>query len=256
MVSVGFSALQKQGRNDQAKTCLRHRTVLPLCFHFVGRDGRMLRQAIHRLRIGGSWNGGVPGRIPLHSPKQHQGSRSSYGIRLRTTSTSPVDDAVDDDVYSKEGFADTGEWAGCRRSFMAPLQINCSGTDTLYNPLFNKGTAFKSGERDRLRFRGLLPYRMTNIHLQKERFLVHLRAETSSIKKNLLLEDLHDRNETLYHRVLVDHTEEMAPLIYTPTVGQACMEFGARFRRPRGMYFTPYDRGNMAASTLRKTAYY
>jgi hypothetical protein len=164
------------------------------------------------------------------------------------SSTTPVEDK--DGLYSKEDIPETGEWAGCRRSFMAPLQINCSGTDALYNPLFNKGTAFKSGERDRLRFRGLLPYRMTNIMLQKERFLVHLRAETSPIKKNLALEDLHDRNETLYHRVLVDHMDEMAPLIYTPTVGQACMEFGVRFRRPRGMYFTPYDRGNMAASTF------
>jgi malate dehydrogenase (oxaloacetate-decarboxylating)(NADP+) len=62
-----------------------------------------------------------------------------------------------------------------------------------------------------------------------------------------MLEDLHDLNETLYHRVLVSHIEEMAPLVYTPTVGQACMEFASRFRRPRGMYFTNADRGNMAA---------
>ena len=62
-----------------------------------------------------------------------------------------------------------------------------------------------------------------------------------------MLEDLHDRNETLYHRVLVDHIEEMAPLIYTPTVGQACQEFAARYRRPRGMYFSEEDRGHMAA---------
>lgn len=73
------------------------------------------------------------------------------------------------------------------------------------------------------------------------------RAEESTIKKNLLLEDLHDRNETLYHRVLVDHIEEVAPIVYTPTVGQACQEFATRFRRPRGMYFTEEDRGHMAA---------
>lgn len=86
-----------------------------------------------------------------------------------------------------------------------------------------------------------------NIHLQKERFLVAMRQEESNIKKNVMLEDLHDRNETLYHRIIVDHIEEVAPLIYTPTVGQACQEFALRYRRPRGMYFTEEDRGNMAA---------
>lgn len=150
-------------------------------------------------------------------------------------------------VGSSEDIAVEGEWAGCKQSFMAPLRVSARGADILYNPLYNKGTAFKSGERDRLGFRGLLPSRAMNIHSQKARFLLALRAETSAIKKNIMLEDLHDRNETLYHRVLVDHIEEMAPLIYTPTVGQACLEFGARFRRPRGMYFSEEDRGHMAA---------
>jgi malate dehydrogenase (oxaloacetate-decarboxylating)(NADP+) len=140
-----------------------------------------------------------------------------------------------------------GEWAGCKRNFMAPIQISARGADILHNPLFNKGTAFKNGERDRLRFRGLLPHRVMNIHKQKDRFLKGLRDLDSNIRKNIMLEDLHDRNETLYHRILVDHIEEMAPLIYTPTVGQACQEMSTRFRRPRGMYFTEEDRGQMAA---------
>lgn len=148
----------------------------------------------------------------------------------------------------EEPMPESGEWAGCRISFLAPLSISVRGPDILQDPLFNKGTAFKSGERDRLRFRGLLPARILNIHLQKERFLMTLRKEESNIKRNIMLEDLHDRNETLYHRVLVDHIEEMAPLIYTPTVGQACQEFATRFRRSRGMYFTEDDRGHMAAS--------
>jgi len=152
-----------------------------------------------------------------------------------------------DDLYRTEPVAASGEWEGCKRNFMKPISITRRGKDILHDPLFNKGTAFKSGERDRLRIRGLLPPRMININVQKERFLLALRAEESNIKKNLMLEDLHDRNETLYHRVLVDHIEEMAPLIYTPTVAQACQEYGARFRRPRGMYFTLQDRGNMAA---------
>jgi len=140
-----------------------------------------------------------------------------------------------------------GEWAYCSKNFMAPLQVPVRGVDILTNPLYNKGTAFKSGERDRLRIRGLLPPRKANMKTQQERILKAIRQETSDIRKNIILEDVHDRNETLYHRILVDHMEEMAPLIYTPTVGQACKEFGMRFRRPRGMYFTEEDRGHMAA---------
>jgi len=154
---------------------------------------------------------------------------------------------LSDDQPVVEPVSMTGEWAGCKRSFMAPIRIQTRGADILHEPLFNKGTAFKSGERDRLRIRGLLPAKRMNIEMQKERFLTAFRAEESTIKKNIMFEDLHDRNETLYHRVLVDHIEEMAPIVYTPTVGQACQEFATRFRRPRGMYFCEEDRGHMAA---------
>jgi len=146
-----------------------------------------------------------------------------------------------------EEFPTDGEWTGCSRRFMAPLKISTRGSDILHDPLFNKGTAFKMGERDRLSIRGLLPAIVSNMTVQIERFMVNLKAEKSDIRKYLLLEDLHDRNETMYHRVLVDNIEEMAPLIYTPTVGQACKEFAHRFRRPRGMYFCEADRGHMAA---------
>nr|BAO52744.1 NAD-dependent malic enzyme [Thalassiosira pseudonana] len=136
---------------------------------------------------------------------------------------------------------------GCTRKFLAPISVNSRGSEILNNPLFNKSTAFKGGERDRLRFRGLLPPRRLNMKVQKQRILEEIRAEDSMIRKNMILEEVHDRNETLYHRILVDHIEEMAPIIYTPTVGQACKEFGMRFRRPRGMYFCEEDRGHMAA---------
>lgn len=130
-----------------------------------------------------------------------------------------------------------------------PLRITRRGSDIMHDPLFNKGVAFgiESGERDRLRLRGLIPPRSMTIEEQQEQFLAQLRNEKEDIKKNLLLEDLHDTNETLYHRVIVDNFEEMAPLIYTPTVGQACQEFANRFRRPRGMYFTEADRGCMVS---------
>ena len=128
--------------------------------------------------------------------------------RVSVSSTTPVDDAdapwnAIEGPYTEVG----GEWDGCRRDFMAPIQIGVRGPDILHNPFFNKGTAFKTEERDRLRFRGLLPARFNNIKMQMERFLVSLRATKSDIHKNIQLEDLHDLNETLYHRILVDHIE-------------------------------------------------
>ena len=95
---------------------------------------------------------------------------------------------------------------------------NIKPKDILTNPLYNKGTAFKSGERDRLRFRGLLPPRVQNAEKQIARFMTNFYAEESDIKRNIMLEDLHDRNETIYHRIIIDYVEEIAPLIYTPTV--------------------------------------
>ena len=86
-----------------------------------------------------------------------------------------------------------------------------------------------------------------NLQLQLERALMEIRAETDMIRKHIILEDIHDTNETLYHRILIDHIEEMAPIIYTPTVGQACSEFSIHYRRSRGMYFSDEDRGHMAA---------
>ena len=115
-------------------------------------------------------------------------------------------------AYAEEGDAGTGEWAGCTRRFLPPIRISARAKEVLHNPLYNKGTAFKSGERDRMRLRGLLPPRVTNLGLQKDRVLKALRAEESDIKRNIMLEDVHDRNETLYHRIIIDHMEEMAPL--------------------------------------------
>lgn len=129
--------------------------------------------------------------------------------RVSVSSTSPQNDDADapwnavEETYTEAG----GEWDGCRRDFMAPIEIGVRGQDILHNAFFNKGTAFKTAERDRLRFRGLLPARFNNIQMQKERFLKLLRSTESDIHKNIQLEDLHDLNETLYHRILVDHIE-------------------------------------------------
>ena len=120
------------------------------------------------------------------------------------------------------------------------------GADLLHDPLLNKGTAFTEEERDRLGLRGLLP---PHVHTQQEqvmRFLEHFRKKPTALEKYMDLMDLQDRNETLFYRVVIDHLEEMMPIIYTPTVGQACQEYGHIFRRSRGLFISVRDTGRIA----------
>ena len=119
------------------------------------------------------------------------------------------------------------------------------GVDLLHDPALNKGTAFSEAERDGLGLRGLLPARVFTQEGQVARVLENIRRKTSDIEKYIFLVSLQDRNETLFYRVVVENVEEMVPLIYTPTVGQGCQEFGHIFRRPRGLYVTHKDRGRV-----------
>jgi malate dehydrogenase (oxaloacetate-decarboxylating)(NADP+) len=120
-----------------------------------------------------------------------------------------------------------------------------TGSEVLHNPSLNKGTAFTKKEREVLRLRGLLPPRVFSQEGQVNRVLENLRRKPSDIEKYIYLMALQDRNEALFFRVIIDHIEEMMPLIYTPTVGQACQEYGHIFRRPRGLFISADDVGQM-----------
>ncbi|KAJ6840754.1 NAD-dependent malic enzyme 59 kDa isoform, mitochondrial [Iris pallida] len=136
-----------------------------------------------------------------------------------------------------------------------PCIVHKRGTDILHDPWFNKDTGFPLTERDRLGLRGLLPPRVISFEQQYERFMNSYRslenntrsesASVVSLAKWRILNRLHDRNETLYYRVLIDNIKDFAPIIYTPTVGLVCQNYGGLFRRPRGMYFSAKDKGEM-----------
>ena len=130
--------------------------------------------------------------------------------------------------------------------YLMPLNAKKTrGVDVLNDPLWNKGTGFSESERDRLGLKGLLPNVVRSLDEQRAYFMAKLRAIEDPLEKNLSLRALHDRNETLFHRVLVDHVEEVAPIVYTPTVGLVCQKYSANFARPRGLLFTPQDKGSM-----------
>jgi len=119
------------------------------------------------------------------------------------------------------------------------------GVKILHDPLRNKGTAFTEAEREALGLRGLLPPKVHSHAGQELRVLGALRSKVTDLERYLYLMALQDRNETLFFRVVINHIEEMMPLIYTPTVGQACQEFGHIYQRPRGLYVSLEDRGRV-----------
>jgi len=119
------------------------------------------------------------------------------------------------------------------------------GAALLRDPTLNKGTAFTLREREVLGLRGLLPPHVITQEDQVNRVLENFRRLDSDLSRYILLEALHDRNEALFFRVITENPDEMMPIIYTPTVGLACQQFGHIYRRPRGMFVSAADRGRM-----------
>ncbi len=120
-----------------------------------------------------------------------------------------------------------------------------TGVALLYDPTLNKGTAFSQRERDTLGLQGLLPPRVLTMEDQLARIIENFRLKPSDIDKYIYMVALQDRNETLFYRAVVDHVEQMMPIIYTPTVGEACQRYGHLFRRSRGLYITAKHRGRI-----------
>ena len=125
------------------------------------------------------------------------------------------------------------------------LSVLNRGVKILHDPIRNKGTAFTEADREALNLTGLLPPRVHSPAEQEQRVLGNIRSKANDLEKYLYLVSLQDRNETLFYRVVMNNIQEMMPLIYTPTVGQACQEFQHIFRRPRGFYVSTRDRGNI-----------
>ena len=127
----------------------------------------------------------------------------------------------------------------------AQLPSTLRGAALLHDPRYSKGTAFTEAERDAFGLRGLLPPRVFTIEQQAERILRNFRGKPTPLEQYVFLTALQDRSETLFYRVLVDHIDAMMPIVYTPTVGEACRKFGHIYRRPRGLYLTIDDRGRV-----------
>jgi malate dehydrogenase (oxaloacetate-decarboxylating)(NADP+) len=130
----------------------------------------------------------------------------------------------------------------------APTKITSkqlTGYDRLHNPRFNKGTAFTEAERRSLGLEGLLPPAVLPMDLQVARRHDEIANLKDDLLKYLVLSDLQARNETLYYSVLMSDPATYMPIVYTPTVGEACQKFGHIFRQPRGVYLPISARGRV-----------
>jgi len=119
------------------------------------------------------------------------------------------------------------------------------GKQLIYDPLLNRGTAFTDEERKTHKLRGLLPPGYETLDQQVERVHANCAAKTSDLERYIFLMALQDQNETLFYRTILSDLDRFMPIIYTPTVGEAAMQYGAIFRRPRGLYITIKDRGSI-----------
>lgn len=150
------------------------------------------------------------------------------------------------DVINLCAVLEQSRYADAKEKILARMLGVPTGVDLLRDPALNKDAAFTEEEREFLGLRGLLPARVQTMEEQVLRTLENFHKKPNDLEKYLFMIALQDRNKTLFYRVVLDYPDEMLPIIYTPTVGQACLEYGHLFRRPRGIFISVKDRGRMA----------
>ncbi|MFH1331085.1 MAG: NAD-dependent malic enzyme [Actinomycetota bacterium] len=126
------------------------------------------------------------------------------------------------------------------------LPVEERGSQLLAEPLLNKGSAFTAEEREALGISGLLPYRTSTMEQHLARVRTQWENKSTPLEKHIFMASLHDRNETLFHRFILENLEEVVPIVYTPTVAEGCRYWSRIFRQARGIYINPGDRGQIA----------
>lgn len=130
------------------------------------------------------------------------------------------------------------------------MSVRARGRALIINPFTNKGTGFPPEERVALGLHGLVPPTFCTIEQQLQRVYANFSAKPDPLEKYVFLTSLQDRNETLFFRLVLDHIEEMVPIVYTPTVGAACQRFSHIYRRARGLYIN-FEQRDVIEQVLR-----
>ncbi|XP_008794110.1 NADP-dependent malic enzyme-like isoform X3 [Phoenix dactylifera] len=145
------------------------------------------------------------------------------------------------------GVEDTyGEDRATEDQLVTPWTVSvASGYWLLRDPRHNKGLAFTEKERDAHYLRGLLPPVVASQELQEKKLMHNLRQYKLPLQRYMAMMDLQERNERLFYKLLIDNVEELLPVVYTPTVGEACQKYGSIFRHPQGLYISLKEKGKI-----------
>ncbi|XP_072994173.1 NADP-dependent malic enzyme-like [Typha latifolia] len=158
---------------------------------------------------------------------------SATGMNRKATEGGGVEDVYGEDQATEE-------------QLVTPWTVSvASGYTLLRDPHHNKGLAFTEKERDAHYLRGLLPPAIVSQELQEKKLMHNLRQYQVPLQRYVAMMDLQERNERLFYKLLVDNVEELLPIVYTPTVGEACQKYGSIFRRPQGLYISLKEKGKI-----------
>ncbi|KAJ4787516.1 Malic enzyme [Rhynchospora pubera] len=139
-----------------------------------------------------------------------------------------------------------GEDHATEDQLVTPWTISvASGHTLLRDKRHNKGLAFTETERDAHYLRGLLPPALSSQELQERKMMKNLRSYEVPLQRYQAMMDLQERNERLFYKILIDNVEELLPVVYTPTVGEACQKYGSIFKRPQGLYISLKEKGKI-----------
>ncbi|KAK9274160.1 hypothetical protein L1049_018974 [Liquidambar formosana] len=139
-----------------------------------------------------------------------------------------------------------GEDRATEDQYVTPWTVSVSsGYTLLRDPRHNKGLAFAEKERDAHYLRGLLPPAVLTQELQEKKLMHNLRQYKVPLQRYMAVMELQERNERLFYKLLIDNVEELLPVVYTPTVGEACQKYGSIFRRPQGLFISLKEKGKI-----------
>ncbi|KAG6575510.1 NADP-dependent malic enzyme 4, chloroplastic, partial [Cucurbita argyrosperma subsp. sororia] len=188
------------------------------------------------------------------SLKRHSESLKLSSVRSERNDRVLMESSLKDSVLEldpvsavNDGVLDFyGEVMAMEDQGVTPWTVSvASGYNLLRNPHHNKGLAFTDKERDTHYLRGLLPPTVISQDLQVKKLLYRIRQYQVPLQKYMAMMDLQESNEKLFYKLLIEHVEELLPVVYTPTVGEACQKYGSIFRRPQGLYISLREKGKI-----------